>query len=289
MIRLELQGGLGNQLFIWAMAHHLSSHYKKHVRIIYPLSRRSRADRPCEISGLVELCNHDISISTSKNLGHLTRLVDKLNSFNQLAKVVNLGKIGIVTESHSSDANTNYVKPPRLIRGFFQNAKMVDNSASEILQELETFLASIAFPDDLKFERISSVAHIRRGDSTTIAQEFGVLPLSYYKQNLGTDRDIVICTDETTNLEEFHREFPSALVITPIESNSWQTLKVLSSAKKLVMANSTLSWWGARIAKQNSGAEIFFPSPWRPRETQAIKAIIMGDVVLTSSGFKEKN
>jgi mannose-6-phosphate isomerase-like protein (cupin superfamily) len=28
MIRVELQGGLGNQLFIWAMAHRLSEEYK---------------------------------------------------------------------------------------------------------------------------------------------------------------------------------------------------------------------------------------------------------------------
>lgn len=287
MIRLELQGGLGNQLFIWAMAHHLSNHFNQHVRITYPISKNKRSDRPCELVGLIELCGHNISISTSKSLPLVTKFIDKLNSIIWLANIIQIKRLGIITESLSSDANTNYTRPPKLIRGYFQNAEMVTNSANEIYHELSAFLESIAIPAKLRIEDINVVAHIRRGDTKSISKEFGVLSINYYKQNLSSNQSVVICTDEQSNLEEFHHEFPLASVITPDESNSWQTLKILSCAKKLVMANSTLSWWGAWIAKQSENTEIIFPNPWRPLETQDNNAILMNNVVFANSAFDE--
>jgi hypothetical protein len=287
MIRLELQGGLGNQLFIWAMAHHLSEHFNEHVQITYPISKNNRSDRPCELVGLNEFCVHDISISTSKSLPLITKFIDKINSIIWVTSIIQTKRFGVFTESLSGDTTVDYIRPPKLIRGYFQNTEMVSSASAEIAPELIAFLESIAVPDELKIDDINVVAHIRRGDTKSISKEFGVLSLKYYKQNLGSDLSVVICTDERTNLAELHNEFPFASFITPNESTSWQTLKILSSAKKLVMANSTLSWWGAWIAKQRENTEIIFPSPWRPLETQDNKAILMSNVVFTNSIFDE--
>jgi hypothetical protein len=286
MIRIELQGGLGNQLFIWAMAHHLSNQFDEHVRILYPLSKNGRSDRPCEIAGLIQLCKHDVSLFESKYLGQVTRLIDKLNSLNFLKKIIKLNRIGIFTASFSSDAKIDYKKSPRLVRGYFQNTEMVSSSVELIVQELSTYLQSISLPTSLNIRDVELVAHIRRGDTKSISQEFGVLSLDYYKQKIGSSPNAVICTDEQSDLEKFYREFPRALIITPIESNPWQTLKILSSTEKLIMANSTLSWWAAWITKQLGNSEVIFPFPWRPTQSEENHALLMGNVVFANSIFE---
>lgn len=287
MIRLELQGGLGNQLFIWAMAHHLSAHFNEHVRILYPLSKKNRLDRPCEIAGLLKQCDHNVSLFESKSLGFVTRLIDKIDSIQNLKKIAKLDQIGIFTESFSSDAKSDYKKSPKLIRGYFQNASMIDSITDGIRDELNSYLESISLPISVKVQEIEITAHIRRGDTKSISQDFGVLSFEYYKEKLGSHPNAAICTDELSDFEGFHREFPDALIITPNESDSWQTLKILSRAEKLIMANSTLSWWGAWIAKQGENSEIVFPFPWRPTETQNDHAIVMSDVMLADSLFEQ--
>ena len=158
---------------------------------------------------------------------------------------------------------------------------MVSKSLSDqILQELNAYLQSISLPTSLNIRDVKLVAHIRRGDTKSISQEFGVLSLDYYKQKIESSPNAVICTDEQSDLEEFYREFPRALIITPIESNPWQTLKILSSTEMLIMANSTLSWWAAWIAKQLGNSEVIFPIPWRPtqsEENQVGRAICLRD------------
>ena len=289
LIRIELQGGLGNQLFIWAMAHHLESHFDEHVRIVYPLSKNGRSDRPCEIAGLIQLCEHDVSILESKYLGHATKLIDKLNSIKFLKKIINLNRIGIFTANFSSEVKIEYKKSPRLVRGYFQNTEIVQSLSDQILQELNAYLQSISLPASVNIRGVKLVAHIRRGDTKTISQEFGVLSLDYYKQKIESSSNVVICTDEQSDLEKFYREFPRALIITPTESNPWQTLKILSSTEKLIMANSTLSWWAAWIAKQLGNSEVIFPFPWRPTQSEENHALLMGNVAFANSIFEKSD
>jgi hypothetical protein len=214
-----------------------------------------------------------------------TKFIDKLDSVRWLANIIKIERFGIVTEKVANSADINYVRAPKLVRGYFQNTKMVNSCTKQVHSELYSFLDSVQIPAKLQNNSPNVVAHIRRGDTRNIAKEFGVLSLRYYMKHLGVDKSAVICTDEQSNLEEFYQEFPFASIITPKDSNSWQTLKILSSAEKLVMANSTLSWWGAWMAVRRENTEIIFPIPWRPGETHTDDAIKLSNVVVADSIF----
>jgi hypothetical protein len=80
-------------------------------------------------------------------------------------------------------------------------------------------------------------------------------------QLLSPNLQTIICTDgtrEEVNARVGNNDFE---VLTPSETNAWETLSVITTAKKVISSNSTMSWWGAFIANKN-GAEVFLPSRW---------------------------
>jgi hypothetical protein len=86
-IRVQLHGGLGNQLFIWAMAHEISVSTGSKVQLEYVKDRYQRDDRPIEIERLLESCQHKISINQSRSVGIFLRLLDKLGLYSKIYNV----------------------------------------------------------------------------------------------------------------------------------------------------------------------------------------------------------
>jgi hypothetical protein len=81
-------------------------------------------------------------------------------------------------------------------------------------------------------------------------------------QLLNPNLPTIICTDgsrEEVNARVGNNDFE---VLTPSETNAWETLSVITTAKRVISSNSTMSWWGAFIANKN-GAEVFLPNRWR--------------------------
>ena len=51
------------------------------------------------------------------------------------------------------------------------------------------------------------------------------------------------------------------LVFSSKNSTAWQAIKMMAMADSLVLANSTLSWWGGFLAS-NRGKIVYSPSPF---------------------------
>ena len=264
MIRVELQGGLGNQLFIWAMAHRLSKDYNTHIKLIFPVDKISREDRPCEIFDLVSSCEHGISISESRWFSLLTKIIDKVNSYKFVEKFGLMRKLGIVIQKDTDDASIAMLHAPIFLRGYFQSTEVVESTKNEIFNEISNYLKKLEFPDVVKLSRMNTTAHIRRGDTKEISQEWGILTLEYYEGLIKQTEDVVICTDELELQEKIVKKFPESLIVSPKESSAWQVLKIISNSQVFVMANSTLSWWGGWLAINKGGTKVYFPEPWRP-------------------------
>jgi hypothetical protein len=286
MIRVELQGGLGNQLFIWAMAHKLSEAYGSQVRIIVPLDKHRQKDRPCELFGLLDLCQHNISIEESSSFSLLTKVVDKITPYKIVKKLRILARLRITTKEFHDDVTINLSHTPRVIRGFFQSNEIPESTKKHVFAEIKSYLKTIEFPRNLHGSEINCVAHIRRGDTKSIAKQWGILTLDYYKQILKSETNVVICTDEIEMLNNFFETFPTAVVVSAIESTPWQVLKIMANSKKFVMANSTLSWWGAWIAIQAGDTQIFYPEPWRPGNDKMSQSLKLKATISRQSMFE---
>ena len=114
--------------------------------------------------------------------------------------------------------------------------------------------------------------HIRRGDyvnSPSAAKFHGVLPLSYYQQAIEAlllnqpNAHFFIFSDDLPWAKE---ALPKDLKITFVENSlqadaAAQELQLMYECQHHIIANSSLSWWGAWLKKDCSGL-VFAPNRW---------------------------
>ena len=289
MIRVELQGGLGNQLFIWAMAHRLSEDYKTNIKLIVPRNKLTRDDRPCEIYELNRLCKHNISISESKYFSILTKFIDKFSNNTFVKKTNLMNTLRIITQKNTDDISIEIAQPPRILRGYFQSNELVESVKDEILDEISDHLTGVEYPYSNLESGASTVAHIRRGDTTAISNEWGILTLEYYEDLINEGKNVVICTDEMDLSNKISKRFPYSVIISSKNSSAWQVLKIVTNSEVFVMANSTLSWWGAWIAINNFNTKVYFPEPWRPNNQRVSDSLKLESAILVPAVFESKD
>ena len=114
--------------------------------------------------------------------------------------------------------------------------------------------------------------HIRRGDyvnSPSAAKFHGVLPLSYYQQAIEAlllnepDAHFFVFSDDLPWAKE---ALPKNLDITFVENAlradaAAQELQLMTQCKHHIIANSSLSWWGAWL-KPDSNSLVYAPNRW---------------------------
>jgi len=101
--------------------------------------------------------------------------------------------------------------------------------------------------------------HIRRGDYTTIPTVLGILDEGYYARaikEIGDYDNIVICTDDP---DWAYERFGSLCQISNFSSEI-DDLNLLSQCKKVIMSNSSFSWWGAYLGVDKE--KVIAPSKW---------------------------
>lgn len=283
-IRVQLHGGLGNQLFIWAMAHEICSTTGKCVQLEFFSDSKQRKDRPNEIQRLVEKCEHNISINQTSYLGNLFRILDKIGLHSKSLKNL-ISRVFRIYDCKTSYEVPNFNKiAPRFIRGYFQSAIMVQRNRETLQKEIESQLST---NEVFEIKHLELVLHIRRGDTLEISKSWGVLSLNYYLKLVDKTKPMTICLDDATQTNEMKKHFPNALILTPENFSTWQTLTLMSRAETLIVANSTLSWWGAWLKSQNNPEVVYFPNTWRPDDSKSFDNLLIESVHLVKSEFQE--
>jgi len=129
------------------------------------------------------------------------------------------------------------------------------------------------------------VLHVRRGDYLSIAQTHGLLSPRYYEKNLDEKMYRILVTDDLSGAQDVISVVNPDQVFHPGNSSAWQTLALMAEAKRLILANSTLSWWGAFLANQNN-AEVLFPEPfYKGLPPQLHEKLVLPDVKMVEADF----
>jgi hypothetical protein len=222
MITVQLQGGLGNQLFQLAFLDWMS---KKTGKPAYISSLQS----PITVHSDEEYFN-----TIFKNWKPLYKLTNSVSvhedSFLKQTKEI-------------SPVNIEYV-------GYFQKYEYTDPIRDE-------FVAKLCFNESIlqKYPDISekTAIHIRGGDF--VGNAFHEQPLTnYYKKCMQIcGGDFVVFTNDTKYARSI---IPNCNIIGESEVNS---LYLMSKTKGVICANSSFSWWGAYL---NPKRPIFIPSKW---------------------------
>ena len=257
MIYVESSGGLGNQLFFWAFAHHLRIHYSREISLIF--SPKIAPDRPCELVKLKNVCEHSIQVKKPILINNSLKFLDKFRYFFPRFPMKNL----FVSEFENIDQYpTTSLGKSFLYRGFFQNTHLVNEVGNLIKPEIfEMISRENRLVHQLNLPINYQAIHIRRGDYTKNSNHYGVLSFDYYRKILNDSYETVICTDDELFERDISTAFPNARILGPSKSTSWETLSLLAHATRLIMANSSLSWWAGYIVSEKSG-EVIAPTPW---------------------------
>lgn len=264
-----IKGGLGNQLFQWTYAHSLMAidnfypvrfHYGHHDKIMH-----------LELEKLFKTCSHVLNSGKySPRREYISHVAEWL-----WTKPMGKGVAESLLSYYQEDPREDQVKvfgrnwDSRIISGYFQKNSFSENANSvverEILPYAEKEVAKL-FSTEL-IPRNYSVLHIRTGAYSTQNSSdrnfIGNLHDSYFLTNMDklNAKYLVLLTENAEHIPQLINRIKPDLVLDSKHLDAWETLGVMASSESMIGANSSLSWWGAKLASLK-GAETWLPSNW---------------------------
>lgn len=175
------------------------------------------------------------------------------------------------------DPNLDKITPPSFIRGYYQTYVY----AKKVIAGLGGVPLTLRNPSQWFVETSTAIGqnrsvavHVRRGDYSKLADEFGMLDVSYYLCGIselerldGSFDSIWVFSDEIGRVEkEFALAFQEARylerthwVFPPEGTDAAESLMLMAEAHANVISNSTYSWWASIL---NGTGRVVAPSKW---------------------------
>lgn len=268
MIIITIEGGLGNQMFQYALGKALAT--KNNCELKLDLS--CLMEDPKRDYAL-DCFNVDEAFASKKEVSDIkygksvfskiwTRLTDKNRNLIR------------EKELHKFDSSVLDTGNQKILKGYWQHLDYV-NFAKEIISK--HFIFDKDFNNKTKdqladIDSTESVSvHIRRGDfvyDPEIAQVHGNCELEYFKTAIEYIREHVkdpsfyIFTDDPDWADEhFRAEKNCSIVRGNQEAHPGFDLLLMSGCKHNIISNSSYSWWGAYL-NRNKDKVIVAPKRW---------------------------
>jgi hypothetical protein len=254
----QLSGRLGNQLFQWAFTHKLALHYGSKVTLFMDSSHANGFNGDDLYSQLDE-CNHASAVERKDLAGFLVKTLDKASTVNAPLTLKLEKQFGALRTRDSYLIPELPTTAPKLITGFFINSRNVEQVEGVLYPELQRIISQFELNRHLpsKYQYI----HVRRGDYLTSDTTYGLMGADHYRRFINKDLPLVIGTDDVSSATSLISDLNPDFVFSPTDSTAWQALKMMAMADSLLLANSTLSWWGGFLAS-NRGKTVYSPSPF---------------------------
>jgi hypothetical protein len=260
MITILLQGGLGNQMFQYALGEVLRSQGKQ-VNFIAPNIDMNAGERP-----------HDRG-KPSYGLGAYDTTVNFVETYSR--HVYNQAGCGYDPKVFEMDDVT--------LVGYWQSEKYFDHwhNLPTILGHplCHRFFPVAPPPEGIKkvASRVSDddsvLVQVRRGDFLAFPHFHGVGSPEYYIRGIAMTgkKNVFIVTDD----EAWCREnLPGEIVNTG--SRHWDIV-LMAGANSLVISNSSFGWWGAWLGDNNfkkPGRKVVVPAKWFTAHVTGMEDIV---------------
>jgi len=269
---LQSSGRLGNQLFILAFAHFIRDQTGQNVTIFKDKYHSGKFNEAEELALILENCRHGIEYRNDNFRGWLLKVSDKLKNKSIFRSLVWRKILRISQSDTPYDPYEIVDLSKRIFSGYFQNVIKFEKYIDVVVEELTPLLINSAIEPA---QKPYQAWHLRRGDLNENHE--GVLSIEYYMATFERDLPLIICTDSDNLANELSGRINYLEIYSPKNSTIFETLYLLSCAKKLTIANSTLSWWAGAIARTRD-TKVYFPNPW-------YKKIIIPELNFQLGGF----
>ncbi|HNX75894.1 MAG TPA: alpha-1,2-fucosyltransferase [Candidatus Rifleibacterium sp.] len=279
MVIVQIIGGLGNQMFQYALGKHLSlktgaelkldntqfSWYKlhnyslHHFNILQPFASLAEINR--------------LRYGVQNHL--MARFIESLNRAGRFCAGKNLvqPRTCLREERMEFDQNVLQASDGVYLEGYWQSEKYFSEIRSVLLQDF-----AIVTPSDtansamLELIRTSNSVslHVRRGDyanNSRTQQIYGCCGMEYYQAAIRSiqarieDARFFIFSDDPDWAEE-NLPIPGSTVVRGNDaSKNYEDLRLMNACRHNITANSSFSWWGAWL-NQNPQKIVIAPSRW---------------------------
>lgn len=278
-IRVLSEGGLGNQLFQAAYAHHLSTQFPH--AIVEFIDCNSTGDRKFELSHFFDSCEHvtqkrawrlfdktglEVRRGLSRRFGTLGASLLSINEVSELGGLGNQNE-RIINEINTMGTLSRLIGLNQInVRGYFQYWEHMFPGDECFLRLFRNCLSSNTSSWEKK-QSSDVCLHIRRGDYLK-NPSLGPLRLEYYvdllEKYVNLQGKVTLHSDQT-DLEILTKRLGTFLSDSSFSSNPWDLFSDAINSKVLICSNSSLSWWAA-YSKEQFGmidnSKIIFPSEW---------------------------
>ena len=151
------------------------------------------------------------------------------------------------------------------IRGYFQSEKYFNVYRKNILELFEPNKNTINKVNFFleKFPNIKSCSiHVRRGDYVHLSDYHCLLDINYYKKAteiIGQDTNYLIFSDDINWCKDNFSFLKNKTFVSGF--NDFEELYLMSLCDHNIIANSSFSWWGAWLNK-NENKKVVAPKKW---------------------------
>ena len=275
MILVKLNGGMGNQLFQYAMARRVS------VKSGLPLYLDTQKYETCTLRKYtLQHFNIDALYAEPEDKWrlHIHRKLDPIAFIHGLLdRKRPLHKRRIIQEpSFRFEPTLLDIRTPAYLDGDWQSPKYFQDIEETIREDFT--LKALPYGNTLEASHLirdtpgSISIHIRRGDLASdphTNQTHGTLPMEYYAQALAQlkkqlkNPTAFLFSDDPQWAKE---NLPAqGIPLHPIDHNTAETahfdLHLMSQCQHHIIANSTFSWWAAWLCN-NPDKTIRYPQTW---------------------------
>jgi len=276
MIITRLTGGLGNQMFQYAVARSLSiikqTDFKMDVSG-FGLFKPTAPPRRYELGHFNIIENfaqkREIHKFTKRPLFY--RFVRRIFPFSNNIYPYNTFRYYTEKKWFIYDPHIFELQGNIYLDGYWQSEKYFKNIKDVIKEEFTVKTE----PDEEnkillnKIRNCNAVAvHIRRGDYVENPCYFGLSDSDYYKKGVDligkrvADPHFFVFSDDIKwTKENLKIGFPTTCVTYNGENKGYEDLRLMSNCKHFIIANSSFSWWGAWLSESKNKI-VIAPKKW---------------------------
>ena len=263
MIITKIKGGLGNQLFQYAVGRSLALHHKAPLKLdltIFETYKLHNGYRLDQFEILADIATNDEIVKLKGGSSVL---------FSALRKAGLVKRKSYLKEKRSSYFDTsifnnNYV----YLDGYWQNELYFSDIRELLLRELVPTISM----NDLGFDYLNSIKnsnsvslHVRRGDYLKI-KNINVLDVDYYMKAVdyikkNVEKPMFYIFSDDLDWCKNNLGFLNNCNYVDLTQTEIDDLKLMSFCQHNIIANSSFSWWGAWL-NQNPKKIVIAPKEW---------------------------
>jgi Glycosyl transferase family 11 len=267
---IQVMGGLGNQLFQYALGRSLEIERDADVR--YDLAMYNMPGER-ELS----LLKYRTSVRAVSEFDKFTMRLSMGRTLGRIAPLLNLASAGWRVYNDPRNGCDSAVRDLHgrwYLRGWWQSPAYFDSIRATLLKELQPSetLTGTNLDMSRRIEQSNSVCvHVRRGDYVsspvysrilkTQTAEYYLAAMAEIRQRIADAKFFVFSDDAEWTQQHIQMDAPIVHVHHNGPKQDYLDLHLMSCCRHFITANSTFSWWGAWLSG-HEGKIVIVPDVW---------------------------